>query len=423
MRIKEQATEFLRHDQLTDADLSRLRTLPGDQLAVTRTGAGWKLKNGSLAGVLTLDRVRLLLEPKFAISGKRLVDWLCYANGVPVPHEETLRRWRTGTTGYAELVLPALLTECKRLLDRGLRRAYVPGERVEPVLRGRIDVRAQAVRRYGAVNRLHVKTFEHSAVTWENLVCGAALTTAARMASDPNLAHDLRKTAACFPNPRLPHTAPRLLDNARYTRLNAHYRDAHVWARLVLEGGRGGVTDLLADQGARAGSLLLRLSGLWELAVRQMATEAATHAGGRLADCDEGKITTVGRLNGRAASFRPDLLLAFGPPGSAQAGHAAGATRFLAVDAKYKAHATDEVDSGDRHQLLTYIAGYTTPDCPLAIIVHPAPHGATHRKLRIEGPRGRLGVIEVIGLDTRLAPSEAAEPLREAMARFATSGS
>lgn len=92
-----------------------------------------------------------------------------------------------------------------------------------------------------------------------------------------------------------------------------------------------------------------------------------------------------------------------------------------AVDAKYKRYAEKDVSSEDRHQLLTYIAGYTGQDAPLALVVHPAPNGPTRRVLRVEGPRGRLGLIEVLGLDTRAAPKDAAKPLRKAIAAFAGS--
>jgi 5-methylcytosine-specific restriction enzyme subunit McrC len=98
----------------------------------------------------------------------------------------------------------------------------VPRERIETAPRGRLDVRAQAVRRYGAVDRLHVRAFEREVDGWENLVCGAALTAAVTMTAEPALARALQDAAASFPRPRLPYTAARHLKHARYTRLNAH---------------------------------------------------------------------------------------------------------------------------------------------------------------------------------------------------------
>jgi len=91
------------------------------------------------------------------------------------------------------------------------------------------------------------------------------------------------------------------------------------------------------------------------------------------------------------------------------------------VDAKYKGYVDKNVSADDRHQLLTYIAGYTDQDAPFALVVHPSPDGPTQRLLRIQGPRGRLGLIKVLGIDTRAAPKDAAGPLRNAIAEFADS--
>lgn len=409
LTVTERGTATLRRDQLTDDDLRRLHTLrDSGSLALQDTRQGWTVRAKSVAGVLLLDRLQLTFTPKLAIPGDQLISWLCYANGVPVPHETTLRRWRTSSTGYADLVLPALLAECQALLHRGLNRGYRPVESLEPTLRGRLDVHRQVVRQYGGVDRLHVRTHEREPVIWENQICGAALAAAVPLAAGRlDLARELATTAAQFPRPRLDRTAAALLRRARYHRVNQHYRAAHAWSGLVLGG--GGVSDLLAHRGHEADSLLLNLDRLWELVVRRMAVDAAGPLGGRLARPEEGRISTRGGLKSRDPSFRPDTLLAFDSPAP---------TRFLAIDAKHKDLQSENVDAPDRHHLLTYIAGYTTPAAPLAVIVHPARTGASHRTLRVQGPRGLLGVIEVLGLDTRLPPTESAGPLRGLIASF-----
>lgn len=408
--LKEHESIAVPHSRLYGGDLDKLRALKA--VTVTETRDGYVLKANATTGVLQLDRVRLVLQPKFPIAGDRLIDWLCYANNQREP-DETLRNWPIGRDGYAGLVPAALLHECQLLLRRGLRRDYVRQKRVDTTLRGRLDVQAQATRCYGTVDQLHLQTFEYEDGGWENLVCGAALTVAARRSTDPRQTRWLLDAAARFPSPRQPLDALPLLTRGQYTRLNNHYRAAHAWARMVLGG--GGVTNLLEPYGYGAKSLLLNLNVLWENVVRRMAVDAAPALGGRGAQLEEGAIRTSGGFKDRTPPFRPDVLLAF--PSSAAG---ATATRFLTIDAKYKAYAMQNVSAADRHQLLTYIAGYTDRDAPLALVVHPSPDGApTRRILHIDGPRGRLGLIEVLGLDTRATPKEAAGPLREAIARFA----
>ncbi|MEU6995876.1 PE-PGRS family protein [Streptomyces sp. NPDC046465] len=407
--LREHESVLVPRSKLYGDDLDRLRTI--EIITLTEGRTGYVLKAMSTTGVLQLDRIRLVLQPKFQIEGTRLIDWLCYANDRREP-DETLRNWPIGRDGYAGLVPAALLHECRLLLRRGLRRDYVRRNRVDTALRGRLDVEAQATRCYGAVDRLHVQTFEYEDGGWENQVCGAALTVAAQQCTDVTQTKQLLHAAAHFPPLQRPLDALPLLTRAQYTRLNSHYRAAHAWARMVLGG--GGVTDLLEPHGFGAKSLLLNLNVLWENVVRRMAVEAAADLGGRRAWLNEGAIRTSGGINDRTRPFKPDVLLAFPP----EAGETA-ATRYLVVDAKYKGYVEKNVSPADRHQLLTYIAGYTEPDAPLALVVHPSPDGHSRRLLRIAGPRGCLGLIEVLGLDTRAAPKDAAGPLREAIARFA----
>ncbi|MFG2528342.1 PE-PGRS family protein [Streptomyces sp. NPDC048516] len=407
--LKEYESVTVPHSRLSRDDVERLRTLKVVHIAEGRNG--YALKARTTTGVLQLSQIRLILQPKFPIAGTRLIDWLCYANEQGTP-DEALRNWPLGKDGYAGLVPAALLHECRLLLRRGLRRDYVRRQRVDTSLRGRLDVEAQATRCYGAVDRLHVRTFEYEDGGWENLVCGAALTTAAERSLDPHLGRALAAAARDFPSPARPQDALDLLSRGRYTRLNSHYRAAHAWARMLLGG--GGVTDLLDPYGFGAQGLLLKLDGLWESVVLRMAVEAAIGAGGRRAQAAGDYIRTSGRLGGRDSRFLPDVLLAFDPPAGK-----AGATRFLAVDAKYKDYAKKNVSREDRHQLLTYIAGYTGREQPLALVVHPAPKGPTEHLLEFNGPRGLLGRIRVLGLDTHADPRSAAEPLRRAIAGFA----
>lgn len=412
--LEEHESVIVPYARLSSDDVARLRATKA--VTVTEGRHGYVLKARATTGVLQLERVRLVLRPKFPVPGTRLIDWLCYAGGQREP-DETLRRWPLGRDGYAGLVPAALLHECLVLSRRGLRRDYVRRQRVDTALRGRLDVEAQATRCFGAVDQLHLHTFEYEDGGWENLVCGAALTAAAQRSTDAGLTRRLLDAATRFPCPPRPLDALPLLARGQYTSLNHHYRAAHVWARMVLGG--GGVTDLLNPYGFGAKSLLLDLNVLWEQVVRRMAVEAAAGLGGREARRAEGAIRTMTdmALDSSLRPFRPDVLLAFPPSAPPPAGMT-GATRFLAVDAKYKPYARKELSADDRHQLLTYIAGYTEPETALALVVHPSPDGPTRRVLRVEGPRGRLGLIEVLGIDTRAAPRDAAGPLQRAIAGF-----
>ncbi|MFJ8661238.1 PE-PGRS family protein [Streptomyces sp. NPDC093795] len=410
MTLDEYTSDKVPKSDLSSADLDRLRSLKS--VGVVERQDHYVLTARTVTGVLELSRIRLVLRPKLPIAGNRLINWLSYANGQSSTTDEELRDWPLGEDGYAGLVPAALLHECRLLLRRGLRRDYVRRQRVDTTLRGRLNVEAQATRCFGAVDRLHVRTFEYEDGGWENLVCGAALAAAAGRVTSPLLKRQLDLTAQDFPTSlRLPDVLP-LLARAQYSALNAHYRPAHAWARMVLGG--GGPNDLLNPYGFGAQGLLLKLDGLWESVVRRMAAEAAAAVGGRWARDASHHIRTHGRHGSSTPPFLPDALLSFAPPGASSA-------PCLAVDAKYKNYAKRNVSREDRHQLLTYIAGYTDPANPLALVVHPDPRGPSSHQLEFRGPRGLVGRILVLGLDTRSDPRAAAEPLRKAIAGFAAS--
>ncbi|MET8776192.1 hypothetical protein ABZV58_14340 [Nocardia sp. NPDC004654] len=408
LEVAEYESVSLCHDQLTDDDVRRLNLLSNRRrgtLAETRTG--WRFRPEATTGVLNLDRIRLVIRPKTAITGRSLIRWLCYALGTPVPHEATTRAWTVERDGFADVVASALLAECHTLLRDGLRRDYVRTEHVGPVLRGRLDAAAQATERFGMLDLLHMRTFDRKVDIWENQLCGHALRTAARTATDSNLAREIASVAEEFPVTGSSFGALRALDRSRYTHLNRRYQPAHVWSELLLSG--GGVSDLLTDTGYDADSLLLDLPGLWESVVRRLSAESAPAQATIVPSSGRNGITVHGDLSTRPP-FRPDVLVRLGGPEG----------NLMPIDAKYKTYNADPVSSPDVHQLLTYIAGHSPLTAPVAAILYPDPHRHTHRVLRVSGPGRHLGAIHVLGVHASADPAEATAWLRSALWREVT---
>ncbi|MFD8213567.1 hypothetical protein ACFV2U_07490 [Streptomyces sp. NPDC059697] len=77
------------------------------------------------------------------------------------------------------------------------------------------------------------------------------------------------------------------------------------------------------------------------------------------------------------------------------------------MDAKYKRYDRHGVSAADVHQLLTYSSGYAPADAPMAVIVHPQPGSHAQRTLQVRGPKGPLGTLHVLGVDTRTTPEQA----------------
>lgn len=294
-------------DHLTVRDHARL--VGGDNsrriCAITPHRDGWRITAGAIVGVLRLARIQLNIGPKMAFTGNSLLRWTAYAMNVPVPHETTTRAWQTDPTGFTDLVAAALLAECRSLIGYGLRRDYVRNARTSPVLRGRLDVMAQATKRYGMLDTLHVHTFDREIDIWENRLCGHALRAAGRAVADPRLARDLMSVAEEFPASGSAATVLRAQLRTRYTPLNLRYRPARLWSALILRG--GGVSDLLIDAGNAADSLLLDMPRLWEKVVVRLSSDSAPAFATPVAPTGRLRIKIHGDLS-KPSSFRPDVL-------------------------------------------------------------------------------------------------------------------
>jgi 5-methylcytosine-specific restriction enzyme subunit McrC len=386
---------------LSDADLTLLDRLAERNVLTCRpTRAGYELAAQSYVGVITLDRVRLELRPKLPVSGEQLIAWLSYAIGVAPLRPPPRRGWYTADDGLTDLVVAALVDECRELIRHGLRRDYRGEDRVEPVLRGRLDLRAQISRRYGMVDRLQVRTFDRHSDVWENQVCHAALAAGTRLGRNPDVVRAAAEASHAFPpHPGGAYKAVQDLRRARYHRMNAAYRDAHAWADLILGG--GGPADLLRPSEALAGSLLIDMDRLWESLVRRLVGDAAAEVGGTVVPL-HGENALVVTVDGAySRTLRPDVLVQYLQP-----------AMVLPVDAKYKHATTQAISSDDLHQLLTYAAAYPMPEPPRAMVVHPTEAGWTRRWVAVAGSRGRLGEILVVGVDIRQHPRDGRDQMR-----------
>ncbi|MFF8191083.1 hypothetical protein ACF05L_09435 [Streptomyces bobili] len=85
------------------------------------------------------------------------------------------------------------------------------------------------------------------------------------------------------------------------------------------------------------------------------------------------------------------------------------------MDAKYKRYDRHGVGAADVHQLLTYSSGYAPADAPVSVIVHPRQGSHTQRSLQVRGPKGMLGTIHILGVDTRSTPEQATKWIGSAL--------
>ena len=381
---------------LSDRDLETLAGIRADLVRCSPTSSGWTLRTGPVCGVIELDGCTVTVRPKLMPDGTAVVSWISYALAAPVELSR-MRQWLVGDDGLREVVVAALVRECRTLLRDGLRRDYRREQTVDTVLRGRLDIGRQLSRRFGQVDQLHLDRFDREVEIWENLVLRAALDVATKTSAGADLRRAAADVARGFPDCTWASSlVRRRLSSARYHRMNVRYRPSHIWAGLLLGG--GGVSDLLCLGPAHAGSLLVDMTRLWELVVLRLSREFSSD-GGKAAQTEN--VIRVTEDGYRPRTFRPDAFLA--------AAAQRGGVRVLPIDAKYKDYGSEPVDRNDAHQLLTYATAYAGPhDRSIAVLVHPTTGGNTRRTLQVRAAVGHLGTIHVVGVDTGGAPADAA---------------
>ncbi|MFD5826958.1 McrC family protein [Lentzea sp. NPDC060358] len=390
--VREHSTQLLRFD-LTEADLSLLtdQTL-GKYFRLQRGTEGWALTTRGVTGSLRLDNAVLQVRPKVDVRGDMLLHWLHYATNQSHPTHSRTSSWDTDGSHFGDMVVEALINECRLLLAAQLRKDYQRREAVDGVMRGSLDVAKQATLRFGMIDKLHVRTFDRSTDICENRICGAALRYAARTTLREDLRTKANQLAARFPTCSV-ETARQTLARVRHNRLNLRYRQAHSWASVVLRS--GGVSDLFLPRHLVGESHLLIMHVLWERLVHKMVGNAAVI-----------RPIHVSRPGKDLALFKPDAVA------RANGGE-------LAVDAKYKDYDTGKVSREDIHQLLTYASAYTSPDADLlrAAIVHPSTSPTARREIRVDFGGRRLAVIDLIGVDVAVRPEDNEDVLRKLLHR------
>lgn len=400
-RISELGTCELPREAVTEQDRERLEQLAKrDLLSLTRrSGSGWQIKAGSVVGILVLDRIRLIIEPKLLIDGERLMTWLSYAQDIEPTYPDSARRWQVTSHGLPDLVIAALEGECRKLVRGRLRRDYRQRDRTDTVLRGQLDLRQQATRRFGMLDKLHLHTHEHEVAVWENLVCRVALERAAVVARDPALVQSVQELVAQFPSDPAfdSRSAKEALRRRQYHRMNRWYRPAHTWASFVLNG--GGPSDLLVETGLTANSLLLNTYRLWQSVVWRMVAQAVADSAGTVVQPTGSRAINIAE-SGPPRPFPVDVLVEWSTRGR---------IRWLPVDAKYKAYQGKSLRNDDAHQLLTYASAYSGDR---AAVLYPA-HGPSYREAKISGPLGPLARLQLIGIDVNRQPEDCAAALVE----------
>lgn len=331
----------------TRADLARLResqVLSGVPLTTAEAAAlnasgmvvttpeatGWRVTAQHVVGLMRRGDLVVRVTPK--VGAVQVLTLLARADAVAYL---TIDPDQVHVVDDADLttVLARLFTaEAAHAPAAGALRGYRTEDQTLPVLRGRLRLREQHLRRFGQLNPLEVTVDEWTVDTAENrLIRSAALA----MLQLPGLADevevDLRRVDRMLVDAR-PLVPGEALPAWAATRLNARLHSLLALSEIVLR--FAGVENMLGDTSVHG--FRVNMATLFERLVARLFEEA---------DPAWSAQETMPLDQGRVLSIRPDLILSGRDGASAVA------------DTKYKVlDEAGKVSNADVYQLVTYCA-------------------------------------------------------------------
>lgn len=383
---------------LSDRDRRLTASLKdGGRLVVDELLHGLRVQTRAWVGTVRLDAVEIRITPKLAGDALGVARMLAFTRGT-----EALRR-STGiqpletaqTTDLFELLAHLFAESTERVVRAGLVAGYQEHEDELTAVRGRLLVDRQVLRRFGRVDRVLCRFDDLEHDTDENRLLALALQLCARRVRTEQLHRRLRYLSSLFSEVCTPDLMDPAIarDTMAYDRQNAHYREAHELAWLILDG--FGVRDVLAVKApTRSFAFLLDMNSLFEDFVARLVARLFPAPAYRVEAQERNwSVLWDSTANRPYRSIRPDVVVR----------EQQGGTACLAVDAKYKRLDVVDTASADVYQGLLYAQAYGAShqqSAPTALLVYPTSQSEPQtRRVRLRRPdRASAAELVVVGL-------------------------
>jgi len=372
-------------------------------------------------GVVSFSQVDIHVLPKSVGGNLGLLKMLDFTRGTQsARHLENHRQLKPDGSHLLDIVVRLFLEANNTLIRHGLLHRYRSQHDLLPVLRGRLDHRAQVLKRFGQLDKLHCSFDEHDTDHADHQLLVAALDVVRSMVSDEQLRHDLDRqrshlSAICTPHT---HRAAWYRQQIVYNRINERYRAAHDLAYLLLD--HSGFDDLFNTNGSlRVSSFMIDMNSLFEKFVSKVFSEAAISSEFHVSAQERFRASIIRTSTASTYStLKPDLVIRH---------VASGAT--IPLDIKYKQYVSSTISTADLYQAFTYALAISQhQSLPAAGLVFPGNSTAVTEQLEILSASGlRRGRITAVSLDinsildditqNRLAPS-ARLSLQQVLAQF-----
>jgi 5-methylcytosine-specific restriction enzyme subunit McrC len=398
IELTEYETRRVRSRAPTESDLKLAEALSafGDlepRLEVRwLTGGRVEVKAASWVGIVRFSGLEIRIVPKLVGGTLGVLRMLEYGSGVRLlARLPSDRQLPAEGTDLFELIVMLLVEEAKSLVRDGLIRDYRPTEETLTVMRGRLRMREQYLRRYGSLDRLECSFDEYDGDIPENQLVAAALSAAGTRVQGRGLRADVRMLdtmirGACNPTSR---DSGWYRERIGYGRRNSRYRPAHELALLVLDG--LALRDLFDTSSTRTDAFMLNMNVVFERFVTRLVSDSLAGSGMRVSTQESFRTVVVDEDSGDTySSVRPDLVIVD-----------TATSRAVPVDVKYKLYDRKKIGIGDVYQLFLYAYALGGDSgLPTAGVIYPSAHATSGPRLKVQPIAGSFGAhIRGAGLD------------------------
>ncbi|WP_066174429.1 McrC family protein [Bacillus marinisedimentorum] len=297
---------------------------------------GMRIKTQSWVGVIELNDVRIVIQPKFNETFSALTDMILFAEDLPYYQMERTAG-DINKTNFLEILIRLFLLETEKILKMGPVKEYVRENENLRNMRGSVVFSENLKNNFNLPNRIYCQYDELVTNIMENQVILSVLAAASRFNVSAKTQQHLNLMRAQF---------EMLCEEYRgvhwptfhYNRLNKHYVNAHKIGHYLWR--RSSATSFLSNEEFHY-SFLIDMNELFEkfagqFLMKYLPPEYQVIAGKRVTDA----ITMEG------TSYRhviPDLIVKSKHTGDKKV-----------IDVKYKQYGSKRVETSDVFQLAFY---------------------------------------------------------------------
>jgi 5-methylcytosine-specific restriction enzyme subunit McrC len=396
-KIAEWETLRIKGETLTPSDQrlkEELQLGEEGRLLIDELRTGVRITARSWVGVVRFERFEVRVVPKLAGDNIGLVEMIEFATGLDaLRRSSSARSLHAEGAGLFDLIALLLAESAELILRSGLLADYVEREDELPVLRGRLLGDRQVLRRFGQVDRLVCRFDEHDRDISENQLLAAALSRCSTRVTHESVRRRVRRLLAIFQEACRPDALvlEEIRDRMIYHRLNAHYRDPHALAWLILDG--LGTRDVLITGETNCFAFLIDMNRLFEMFVFRLVDTLLAGSAMRVHYQRADRSIILNASTGQPyARVVPDILV--------ERRDAVTATR-LAIDAKYKLYDERKLSNADVYQTFLYAYAYGEAGgraIPAALLVYPSSSLSSRAvRLRVRSAQS-LAAAEILAL-------------------------